>query len=106
MLQGDSVCISSSYSLPLAPTAENIIENARYTGVEAIYVLPLFLDDWATEADEEKLAFLRCMRIVGFAGGPLAYEKGQFLVSQGIKLRSMYGGAEVSLMFVYALNHL
>jgi acyl-coenzyme A synthetase/AMP-(fatty) acid ligase len=93
--KGDSISISSTYALPLAPTSDNIIENARKTGAEGIMTVPTFLDNWATEADEEKLAVLRGMQIVGFAGGPLAYEKGQFLVKQGVKVRTLYGGTEV-----------
>jgi acyl-coenzyme A synthetase/AMP-(fatty) acid ligase len=94
-LEGDSISISSAYALPLAPTSENIIENARITRAEGIMTVPTFLADWATEADEEKLSVLRRMRVVGFGGGPLAYDKGQFLVDQGVKVRSLYGGTEV-----------
>jgi acyl-coenzyme A synthetase/AMP-(fatty) acid ligase len=95
--------IASSYSLPMAPTAQNIIENARKTHADSITSVPVFLDQWATEADEETLSFLRSMRIVGFAGGPLAYEKGKFLVSQGVKVRSVYAGTEVRLVFILGM---
>jgi acyl-coenzyme A synthetase/AMP-(fatty) acid ligase len=104
-LEGDSISISSAYALPLSPTSENIIENARKTRVEGIMTVPTFLANWATEADEEKLSVLRKMRFVGFGGGPLAYEKGQFLVDQRIKVRSLYGGTEVccSIFFLITL---
>jgi acyl-coenzyme A synthetase/AMP-(fatty) acid ligase len=102
-LEDGTISIASSYSLPVAPTAEKIIENARKTHVEAIVSVPAFLGQWATEADEETLAFLRTMRVVGFAGGPLAYEKGHFLVSQGVKVRSVYAGTEVRLVFIFSM---
>jgi acyl-coenzyme A synthetase/AMP-(fatty) acid ligase len=100
-LEEDTITVSSAYSLPMAPTAENIIENARKTGAQMIMSVPTFLDAWATEANDETLSLLRRMRFVGFGGGPLAYEKGQFLTRQGVKLRSLYGGTEVRFQCLF-----
>jgi acyl-coenzyme A synthetase/AMP-(fatty) acid ligase len=100
----DHVSVSSSYLLPMAPTAENIIENIYKTDAEAIFTVPTFLDQWATKVNQKTITTLRRLRLVGYAGGPLSYEKGQFLVNQGVKVRSLYGGTEVLVSYFYFLS--
>ncbi|MBW0473423.1 hypothetical protein O181_013138 [Austropuccinia psidii MF-1] len=48
--------------------------------------------------DPEALEFLKKMERVGFGGGPLEPEVGNFLVSQGVKLAPVYGMTETGCM--------
>jgi acyl-coenzyme A synthetase/AMP-(fatty) acid ligase len=85
--------------LPIAPTSDNIYENMQKTSPEALTTVPTFLDAWATEKDDEKIALLKNLRYISFGGGPLTFEKGRFLVNKGVRLRNAYGGTEVCTYF-------
>jgi hypothetical protein len=99
--EGNCIAASSFWELPAIPTSDTIIENIKKNYIKAIITVPIFLDNWAAEADKGKFTVLKELQMIAFGGGPLAYEKGNFLVSQGIKIRSLYGGTEVGVLFFF-----
>ncbi|KAJ7277843.1 male sterility protein-domain-containing protein [Mycena rebaudengoi] len=65
---------TTKYVIPVGPTAENAIENAKRANATGIMSSP------------EDLAYLKTLKFLGFAGGPLATRVGDFLFSQGVNL--------------------
>ncbi|GAW08556.1 Linear gramicidin synthase subunit D [Lentinula edodes] len=83
-------------ALPITPTPNNILPQVQATKSNCIMVVPAMLQIWAQ--DEEDVKVLQGLKAVIFAGGPLSPSTGDFLVSQGVHLRSLYGGTEFGIV--------
>ncbi|KAJ3994744.1 putative aminoadipate reductase [Lentinula boryana] len=83
-------------ALPVMPTPKNILPHLRPTKSNCIMIVPAMLQAWSQ--DEEDVEILKEMKAVIFAGGPLAPSTGDYLVSRGVHLRSLYGGTEFGIV--------
>ncbi|KAJ7360820.1 putative aminoadipate reductase [Mycena albidolilacea] len=97
ILNGGTACIypltstATQYGIPISPTAENVIENAKRTNATGIMTVPAFILEWQSPED---IAYLKTLNLLMYAGGPLAPRVGDSLFSQGINIVSVYGGTE------------
>ncbi|KAJ7075616.1 putative aminoadipate reductase [Mycena belliarum] len=98
ILAGGTSCIyppastSSEYLVPVTPTPENALDNARKARATGIAAVPSMILQWQSP---EHVAYLKTLNIVGTGGGPLSAQVGDSLVSQGVKLVSVYGTTEI-----------
>ncbi|KAJ7360799.1 putative aminoadipate reductase [Mycena albidolilacea] len=97
ILIGGTACIypltstATQHGIPISPTAENAIENAKRTNATGIMTVPAFILEWQSPED---IAYLKTLNLLIYAGGPLAPRVGDSLFSQGINIVSVYGGTE------------
>ncbi|KAJ7613299.1 acetyl-CoA synthetase-like protein [Mycena polygramma] len=97
LLNGGTCCIFppastvTEYKVPPTPTADNALEYAKRASATGITVAPAFLVGW--EATEH-VAYLKTLKIVAYAGGPLPTRVGDSLYSQGVNIIPLYGGTE------------
>ncbi|KAJ7052224.1 putative aminoadipate reductase [Mycena amicta] len=87
------------YRVPVAVTPDNALEQTKRTQATGILIVPIFLMRWAQK--EEDVRYLSSLKFVSYSGGPLPQRIGDFLVSQGVKLVSIYGGTEFGGVNVY-----
>ncbi|KAJ3731308.1 putative aminoadipate reductase [Lentinula guzmanii] len=83
---------SDSSSLPIMPTSENILVHLQRTKSNCLTVVPAMLQTWSRSNLD--IEILQSLEIVIFAGGPLPPATGDFLVSKGVNICSVYGGTE------------
>ncbi|CAL1703617.1 unnamed protein product [Somion occarium] len=82
------------------PNAQNTLEVAQLTKCNTLSVVPSFLEQWSHSP--EAIEYLKSLKLVRYAGGPLSTATGDKLVAAGVKLTSVYGGTEfgaLTLMF-------
>ncbi|KAJ6558269.1 acetyl-CoA synthetase-like protein [Mycena capillaripes] len=97
ILCGGTACIyplastATEYVIPLSPTPENALENAKRANATGIIAVPALILEWQSPED---IAYLKTLKLVGYAGGPLATRVGDFLFSQGVNIVSLYGATE------------
>ncbi|KAJ7623615.1 hypothetical protein FB45DRAFT_681389, partial [Roridomyces roridus] len=84
---------TSTNSLPVIPSPDNILQHARATKCKALTTVPALLTLWINSP--ESVAYLTSLQLVVWAGGPLPQRIGDSLVEQGVKLRSVYGATEI-----------
>ncbi|KAH9928993.1 hypothetical protein B0H21DRAFT_700203 [Amylocystis lapponica] len=81
---------------PVVPNTENILEASRITGVTALLNVPTFLEEWAQ--DDNAIEYLKTLKCVSFAGGPLSVASGNKLTSAGVNIYSCYGATEAGTL--------
>ncbi|KAF5370381.1 hypothetical protein D9758_006891 [Tetrapyrgos nigripes] len=86
------IAVFEPQSPPILPTPEIMIQKIREDGCTIAPAVPTFLETWATDPEAVKL--LASLRAVIFAGGPLNQSTGDFLISKGVQLHTIYGGTE------------
>ncbi|KAF7347147.1 Acetyl-CoA synthetase-like protein [Mycena venus] len=97
ILNGGTACLyplastTTEYVIPVGPTAQNAIENAKRANATGIMSVPALILEWQSPED---IAYLKTLNILGYAGGPLAARVGDFLFSQGVNLVPLYGATE------------
>ncbi|KAJ6482180.1 putative aminoadipate reductase [Mycena vitilis] len=97
ILNGGTVCIyppvstATEYVIPPNPTPESALENAKRANATGITAVPAFLLEWQSP---EQVAYLKTLKFVGYAGGPLAARVGDSLFSQGVNIIPFYGATE------------
>ncbi|KAJ6491913.1 acetyl-CoA synthetase-like protein [Mycena sanguinolenta] len=97
ILNGGTACLyplastSTESIVPLVPTADNALENARRTNATGILTVPAFILEWQSPDD---VAYLKTLSLVAYAGGPLASRVGDSLFSQGVNILPIYGATE------------
>ncbi|KAJ3758360.1 acetyl-CoA synthetase-like protein [Lentinula raphanica] len=79
-------------SPPILPTSENVLLHLQRTKSNCLTVVPSMLQTWSRSIPDVEV--LRSLEIVIFAGGPLPPATGDFLVSRGVHICSVYGGSE------------
>ncbi|KAF7305562.1 PKS-PP domain-containing protein [Mycena chlorophos] len=89
----------TEYRVPAAPTPGAVMLETKRSKANGIFVVPIFLVRWAQ--NPEDVAHLASMSFVSYSGGPLAESVGDFLVSKGVPLLSLYGGTEFGAANVY-----
>ncbi|KAG6878153.1 hypothetical protein C0993_011571 [Termitomyces sp. T159_Od127] len=80
---------------PIVPSPENILEHMKLTKSSAIETFASFVQVWALIP--EAVEYLKTLRFVGWAGGPLAPKQGNLLSKAGVTLRPLYGGTEFGI---------
>ncbi|KAJ3842699.1 putative aminoadipate reductase [Lentinula raphanica] len=83
-------------ALPILYTPKNVLPHVKPTKSNCLMIVPAMLQAWAE--DEEDVQILTQMKAVVFAGGPLSPSTGDYLVSRGVHLRSLYGGTEFGII--------
>ncbi|KAJ7715956.1 acetyl-CoA synthetase-like protein [Mycena metata] len=97
ILAGGTACIyppastATEYLIPVTPTPQNAIENAKRTKATGISVVPAFLVEWQSPED---VAYLKTLNLVMYGGGPLPPRFGDHLFSQGVNVVPVYAGSE------------
>ncbi|KAJ7615659.1 putative aminoadipate reductase [Mycena polygramma] len=97
ILNGGTACIhppastATKYIIPPNPTPETALENAKRAYATGITSVPAMLSEWTSP---EHCAYLKTLKLVTYAGGPLAYSVGDFLFSQGVHIVPWYGTTE------------
>ncbi|KAJ6578491.1 acetyl-CoA synthetase-like protein [Mycena capillaripes] len=97
ILIGGTACIyplastATEYSIPVSPTAENTLENAKRAKATGIASVPALILEWQSAED---VAYLKTLKLLLYSGGPLTSRVGDFLFSQGVNVVPMYGGTE------------
>ncbi|KAJ7604122.1 putative aminoadipate reductase [Roridomyces roridus] len=100
VLAGGTACIypptslstPMEYRIPIVPTAENAIDNARRANANGIVAVPAMILEWA--AAEEHVEYLKTLKLLTYSGGPLSERVGDKLVREGVNLVPMYGATE------------
>ncbi|KIK64025.1 hypothetical protein GYMLUDRAFT_241246 [Collybiopsis luxurians FD-317 M1] len=80
---------------PIIPTPENILSHSQRTKCNCLITVPSMLQAWSHSSTD--INILRSMEVVIFAGGPLPPAIGDHLVSEGVHIRSLYGGTEFAI---------
>ncbi|KAG6902731.1 hypothetical protein C0995_012395 [Termitomyces sp. Mi166 len=80
---------------PIVPSPENILEHMKLTKSDAIETFPTFVRIWASMP--EAIEYLKTLRSVGWAGGPLPPKLGNLLSEAGVMLRPLYGATEIGI---------
>ncbi|KAF5389352.1 hypothetical protein D9757_004361 [Collybiopsis confluens] len=80
---------------PLMATPATTVTHSERTRCNAIVAVPAMLQVWSQNSSG--IDFLRAFETVTFAGGPLAPATGDYLVSCGVRLRTVYGATEFGL---------
>ncbi|KAJ7785171.1 putative aminoadipate reductase [Mycena maculata] len=98
ILNGGTACIyapvstASAYGIPVAPTAENAIENARKTRATGIVAVPALILEW--QQSPGYVEYLKTLKLLTYSGGPLASRVGDALFAEGVNLVPLYGATE------------
>ncbi|EIW83469.1 acetyl-CoA synthetase-like protein [Coniophora puteana RWD-64-598 SS2] len=77
---------------PVAPTPDNVLENARLTNADVVYVVPMFLEEMLHSPDA--ISALKTYDRVLYGGGILPEKVGCQLFEAGVPLATSYGGTE------------
>ncbi|KAF8179468.1 putative aminoadipate reductase [Pholiota molesta] len=85
-------CVLHSNVMPCIPTSDNILDHTQRTRCSILVALPSLLQDWVQ--DTKHIHILSSLLEVKFSGGALSPRTGQFLVENGVKLSTSYGGTE------------
>ncbi|KAJ6594686.1 acetyl-CoA synthetase-like protein [Mycena capillaripes] len=100
LLNGGTACIypptstATEYIVPVSPTPENAIENAKRTNATGITTVPALIMEWQSP---ENVAYLKTLKLLAYSGGPLAPRVGDFLFSQGVNIVPVYAGTEFGM---------
>ncbi|KAJ6601010.1 putative aminoadipate reductase [Mycena vulgaris] len=97
LLSGGTACIyapastATEYVIPVVPTPENALENARKTHATGISAVPSLILEWQSP---EQVEYLKTLNLLIYSGGPLASRVGDSLFSQGVNVIPLYGATE------------
>lgn len=80
---------------PVNPNPDNTLEALRLTGSNCVIAVPSFFEAWANS--KEGVEFLASCEFAASSGGPLSSKVGDYLVSQGVRLVSLYGATEMGI---------
>ncbi|KAJ7466248.1 putative aminoadipate reductase [Mycena galericulata] len=83
----------SPSTLPIFPTPDNILDNARKTKCRTLTTLPALLSAWLHSPPS--IAYLKTLHTVAWSGGPLPQRMGEALIDAGINLLGVYGATEI-----------
>ncbi|KAF9556700.1 acetyl-CoA synthetase-like protein [Agrocybe pediades] len=83
-------------SPPILPTAQNVLEAAMSCESDLIYCVPSLVEEWSRDLHHTNR--LTTIKGVLSAGGPLEKVVGDYLISQGVPLYSLYGSTELGAM--------
>ncbi|KAJ7443002.1 putative aminoadipate reductase [Mycena latifolia] len=96
LLTGGTACIyppstASEYVVPVVPTPQNALENARKANATGVMAVPAMIMEWQSPED---VTYLKTLNLLSYSGGPLASRVGDALFSQGVKIVPIYGATE------------
>ncbi|KAE9406898.1 acetyl-CoA synthetase-like protein [Gymnopus androsaceus JB14] len=83
-------------AVPILGTAENILEAAKVVKPSSMLAVPTFFHLWSQSDDA--VEFLRTLRFLIYAGGPLSPRIAESLISRGVIVVSGYGGTEFGVV--------
>ncbi|KZT73708.1 acetyl-CoA synthetase-like protein [Daedalea quercina L-15889] len=81
---------------PPIPTPDLVIHGAMATNVDIVLAVPSMVETWSQHPEYVK--WLATRDGVAYAGGPLNKERGDYLVSQGVRIFNGYGSTECGSM--------
>ncbi|KAJ6611594.1 acetyl-CoA synthetase-like protein [Mycena sp. CBHHK59/15] len=87
---------TSSSTLPIFPSPDNILEHTRKTKSGWLVAVPALLAVWLTSPTA--LAYLKTLDTIVWSGGPLPQRIGDGLVDAGVNLLCGYGCTEASVI--------
>ncbi|KAJ7865231.1 putative aminoadipate reductase [Mycena leptocephala] len=82
---------ATEYIIPVSPTPENAIKNAKGANATGIMAVPALILEWQSPED---IAYLKTLKILAYSGGPLTSRVGDLLFSHGVNIVPVYGGTE------------
>ncbi|KAJ6457233.1 acetyl-CoA synthetase-like protein [Mycena sanguinolenta] len=97
ILNGGTACLyplastATEYIIPVVPTAENVLENAKRVNATGILAVPSMILEWQSP---ENIAYLKTLNFLACGGGPLAPRVAHFLFNQGVNILPVYGATE------------
>ncbi|KAF7347157.1 Acetyl-CoA synthetase-like protein [Mycena venus] len=103
ILNGATACIyppastATEYIIPVSPTPENAIENAKRAKATGIMTVPSLILEWQSP---EHVGYLKTLKLLAYCGGPLPLRIGDFLSSQGVNIAPVYAGSEFGAVTV------
>ncbi|KAF7347156.1 Acetyl-CoA synthetase-like protein [Mycena venus] len=120
ILNGATACIyppastATEYIIPVSPTPENAIGNAKRAKATGIMAVPSLILEWQSPEHVEYLKTLKLLVCIFFehdyeevpifgqaySGGPLPLRTGDFLSSQGVNIVPVYAGSEFGAVTV------
>ncbi|EKM50930.1 uncharacterized protein PHACADRAFT_199768 [Phanerochaete carnosa HHB-10118-sp] len=77
---------------PIISDPQSVYQAAKLTGCNGLYCFPSFAEVWSQS--QEVIDYLKTLKILIYAGGPLSHSTGSKLFQAGIKLSCVYGGTE------------
>ncbi|KAJ7075175.1 putative aminoadipate reductase [Mycena belliarum] len=83
----------SPSTLPVFPTPDNVLDNARKTKCRTLTTVPALLSAWMRSP--QSIAYLKTLDTVVWSGGPLPQRMGDALVDAGVNLLGVYGATEI-----------
>ncbi|KAJ6514511.1 hypothetical protein C8R47DRAFT_962145, partial [Mycena vitilis] len=100
ILNGATACIyppvstATEYVTPPNPTPEDALKNAKRANATGITAVPATILEWQSPED---IAYLKTLKLVSYAGGPLASRVGDLLFKQGVNITPIYGATEFGM---------
>ncbi|KAJ7622628.1 putative aminoadipate reductase [Mycena polygramma] len=100
ILNGTTACIyppvstATEYITPPNPTPEDALENAKRANATGITAVPATILEWQSP---EHIAYLKTLKLVSYAGGPLASRVGDLLFKEGVNITPIYGATEFGM---------
>ncbi|KAG6815733.1 hypothetical protein H0H87_011868 [Tephrocybe sp. NHM501043] len=77
---------------PMTPSPQNVLETARFTRSNSIFIIPAFIHAWSTIP--QALEYMKELEFVAYAGAPLLPKIGNELAKVGVRLNAIYGSTE------------
>ncbi|KAH9834865.1 uncharacterized protein C8Q71DRAFT_797672 [Rhodofomes roseus] len=93
---GQVIAVPAPQTPPALPTVENIIQGAMATKADLIMTVPSLVEAWSH--NPEWVKWLATIDGISYGGGPLNKERGDYLVSQGVRIFCNYGSTESGVM--------
>ncbi|KAK7042179.1 Non-canonical non-ribosomal peptide synthetase FUB8 [Favolaschia claudopus] len=84
---------TSASALPIFPTSDNVLDNARRTKCRTLTTVPALLAAWVHSPSA--IDYLKTLHTVAWSGGPLPRKMGDALVGAGVNLIGVYGATEI-----------
>ncbi|KZT20031.1 putative nonribosomal peptide synthetase [Neolentinus lepideus HHB14362 ss-1] len=80
---------------PINPNPDITMEALMSSGSTSVIAVPSFFESWVNS--KEAVEYLASLEFAASSGGPLSTKIGDRLVSQGVKLVSLYGATEMGI---------
>jgi len=97
MTSGGIAVMFKPFGPPTIPTPENFLAAVQRSVADHVLTVPSFCAQWAE--DKKSIEILKGIKCLAFGGGPLAEEKGDILVKNGVNLLLTYGLTEGGSLF-------
>ncbi|KAH9912112.1 acetyl-CoA synthetase-like protein [Fomitopsis serialis] len=96
---GQAIAITAPTTSPTIPTIESIIHGAMATKADLIMTVPSIVEAWSH--NPEWVKWLATIDGISYGGGPLNKERGDYRVSQGVRIFCNYGSTETGVISTF-----